>query len=228
MIPKIIHYCWFGRGPMPEDNLKCIESWKKFLPDYKLMLWNEDNYDVNSIKFTRQAYQKKKYAFVIDPVRLQLLRSTAASGWIPISKSQKPRSAAGTPAFMSSTDTLLHTGIVGSEKGAAWTDEYWKYMNRKPFIRLERPVEQNPEHGHNLAHSEKAGRKTGQHVPDLRRLPAHLPERLLLPERLQNRKNHDNGQHVLHPPLRRFVEVIRPGGRNGGTETAAGTGFCKF
>lgn len=230
MIPKIIHYCWFGRGPMPEDNLKCIESWKKFLPDYKLMLWNEDNYDVNSIKFTRQAYQKKKYAFVIDPVRLQLLREHGGI-WldtdIEIIKNLDP--LLELPAFMSfESDTLLHTGIVGSEKGAAWTDEYWKYMNRKPFIRLERPVEQNPEHGHNLAHSEKAGRKTGQHVPDLRRLPAHLPERLLLPERLQNRKNHDNGQHVLHPPLRRFVEVIRPGGRNGGTETAAGTGFCKF
>ena len=137
MIPKIIHYCWFGRGPMPEDNLKCIESWKKFLPDYKLMLWNEDNYDVNSIKFTRQAYQKKKYAFVIDPVRLQLLREHGGI-WldtdIEIIKNLDP--LLELPAFMSfESDTLLHTGIVGSEKGAAWTDEYWKYMNRKPFIR---------------------------------------------------------------------------------------------
>ena len=122
---------------MPEDNLKCIESWKKFLPDYKLMLWNEDNYDVNSIKFTRQAYQKKKYAFVIDPVRLQLLREHGGI-WldtdIEIIKNLDP--LLELPAFMSfESDTLLHTGIVGSEKGAAWTDEYWKYMNRKPFIR---------------------------------------------------------------------------------------------
>ena len=122
---------------MPEDNLKCIESWKKFLPDYKLMLWNEDNYDVNSIKFTRQAYQKKKYAFVIDPVRLQLLREHGGI-WldtdIEIIKNLDP--LLELPAFMSfESDTLLHTGIVGSEKGAAWTDESWKYMNRKPFIR---------------------------------------------------------------------------------------------
>ncbi|MFR5870886.1 MAG: glycosyltransferase family 32 protein [Alistipes sp.] len=228
MIPKIIHYCWFGRGPMPEDNLKCIESWKKFLPDYKLMLWNEDNYDVNSIKFTRQAYQKKKYAFVIDR-SLQLLREHGGI-WldtdIEIIKNLDP--LLELPAFMSfESDTLLHTGIVGSEKGAAWTDEYWKYMNRKPFIRWNGRLNKTPSTVI-ISRILKKRRKTGQHVPDLRRLPAHLPERLLLPERLQNRKNHDNGQHVLHPPLRRFVEVIRPGGRNGGTETAAGTGFCKF
>lgn len=131
---------------MPEDNLKCIESWKKFLPDYKLMLWNEDNYDVNSIKFTRQAYQKKKYAFVIDPVRLQLLREHGGI-WldtdIEIIKNLDP--LLELPAFMSfGSDTLLHTGIVGSEKGAAWTDEYWKYMNRKPFIRWNGRLNKTP------------------------------------------------------------------------------------
>ena len=213
MIPKIIHYCWFGRGPMPEDNLKCIESWKKFLPDYKLMLWNEDNYDVNSIKFTRQAYQGARRHLAGYRYR----------------NHQKPRSAAGT--------ARLHEFRI--RHAAAHRDRRQRERSRmdrrvleiheqKTVHPLERPVEQNPEHGHNLAHSEKTGRKTGQHVPDLRRLPAHLPERLFLPERLQNRKNHNNGQHVLHPPLRRFVEVIRPGSRNGGTETAAGTGFCKF
>ena len=131
---------------MPEDNLKCIESWKKFLPDYKLMLWNEDNYDVNSIKFTRQAYQKKKYAFVIDPVRLQLLREHGGI-WldtdIEIIKNLDP--LLELPAFISfESDTLLHTGIVGSEKGAAWTDEYWKYMNKKPFIRWNGRLNKTP------------------------------------------------------------------------------------
>ena len=131
---------------MPEDNLKCIESWKKFLPDYKLMLWNEDNYDVNSIKFTRQAYQKKKYAFVIDPGRLQLLREHGGI-WldtdIEIIKNLDP--LLELPAFMSfESDTLLHTGIVGSEKGAAWTDEYWKYMNKKPFIRWNGRLNKTP------------------------------------------------------------------------------------
>lgn len=73
MIPKTIHYCWFGRGPMPELALKCIESWHKFMPDWKYKLWNEDNFDVNSILYTKESYEAKKYAFVSDFVRLKAL-----------------------------------------------------------------------------------------------------------------------------------------------------------
>lgn len=73
MIPKKIHYCWFGRNPLPESALKCIASWKKFLPDYEIIEWNEDNFDVNSIPYTRQAYEAKKYAFVSDYARFKIL-----------------------------------------------------------------------------------------------------------------------------------------------------------
>ena len=73
MIPKIIHYCWFGRGEMPKLIKKCIKSWKKFCPDYKIMLWNEDSFDINSTIWTKQAYEAKKYAFVADYVRLYAL-----------------------------------------------------------------------------------------------------------------------------------------------------------
>lgn len=66
MLPKIIHYCWFGRNPLPELALKCIESWKKFLPDYEIKEWNEDNYDVHKIPYISEAYDAKKYAFVSD------------------------------------------------------------------------------------------------------------------------------------------------------------------
>ena len=73
MIPKIIHYCWFGRGPLPEDAQKCIASWKKYLPDYEIKEWNEDNFDINSLSYTREAYDAKKYAFVSDYVRFWVL-----------------------------------------------------------------------------------------------------------------------------------------------------------
>ena len=73
MIPKKIHYCWFGRNPLPESALKCIASWKKFLPDYEIIEWNEDNFDVNSIPYTQQAYEAKKYAFVSDYARFKIL-----------------------------------------------------------------------------------------------------------------------------------------------------------
>lgn len=73
MIPKIIHYCWFGRGPLPELAQKCIASWKKFLPDYEIKEWNEDNFDVNIIPYTAEAYKAKKYAFVSDYARFWIL-----------------------------------------------------------------------------------------------------------------------------------------------------------
>lgn len=73
MIPKVIHYCWFGRNPLPEDAKKCIESWRKYLPDYEIKEWNEDNFDVNSIPYTSEAYAAQKYAFVSDFARFKIL-----------------------------------------------------------------------------------------------------------------------------------------------------------
>ena len=74
MIPKIIHYCWFGKGPMPELAVKCIESWHKYMPDWEYVLWNEDNFDVSSYPYTQEAYNAKKYAFVSDVARLVALK----------------------------------------------------------------------------------------------------------------------------------------------------------
>lgn len=73
MIPKIIHYCWFGRNDLPPLAKKCITSWRKFLPDFEIKEWNEDNFDVNSIPYTAQAYKHKKYAFVSDYARFKIL-----------------------------------------------------------------------------------------------------------------------------------------------------------
>lgn len=101
MIPKIIHYCWFGGNPLPESAKKCIASWRKFLPDYEIWQWSEEpidcltptlpnregennekkknlydkilGFDVNSIPYTQQAYEAKKYAFVSDYARFWIL-----------------------------------------------------------------------------------------------------------------------------------------------------------
>lgn len=70
MIPKIIHYCWFGNNPMPKKFIENIESWKKYLPDYELRCWNENNFDINSVDYVKKAYQMRKWAFVSDYVRL--------------------------------------------------------------------------------------------------------------------------------------------------------------
>lgn len=73
MIPKVIHYCWFGDTPLPKSALKCIVSWKRFFPDYEIKEWNESNFDVNLIPFTQEAYSAKKYAFVSDVARFWIL-----------------------------------------------------------------------------------------------------------------------------------------------------------
>lgn len=73
MIPKTIHYCWFGGNPLPKDVEKCIASWKKFFPDYEIKEWNEKNFDVNCCDYVREAYNAKKWAFVSDYARFWIL-----------------------------------------------------------------------------------------------------------------------------------------------------------
>ena len=73
MIPKVIHYCWFGRNPLRKMAVKCIASWKKYLPEYEIKEWNEDNFDVNIIPYTKDAYADGKYAFVSDYARFWIL-----------------------------------------------------------------------------------------------------------------------------------------------------------
>lgn len=74
MIPKIIHYCWFGRGEKSKLIQKCIDSWHTFFPDYRLIEWNEDNCDISSMpRYVQEAYSVKKYAFVSDYIRIKAL-----------------------------------------------------------------------------------------------------------------------------------------------------------
>lgn len=73
MIPKKIHYCWFGGNPKSELINKCIDSWKKYAPDFEIIEWNEDNFDIHKYKYAEQAYEIKKYAFVSDVARFDVL-----------------------------------------------------------------------------------------------------------------------------------------------------------
>ena len=70
---KKIHYCWFGGAPFPELVIKCMESWKRFCPDYEIIEWNESNFDIHCCKYVEQAYEAKKWAFVSDYCRFFVL-----------------------------------------------------------------------------------------------------------------------------------------------------------
>jgi mannosyltransferase OCH1-like enzyme len=73
MIPKIIHYCWFGGNPIPEFSQKCIASWKKYCPEYEIKEWNDNNYNVHKMKYIDEAYNAGKYAFASDYARFDII-----------------------------------------------------------------------------------------------------------------------------------------------------------
>lgn len=119
MIPKVIHYCWFGRAQMPKLALKCIESWKKYCPDYQIKEWNEDNFDLDIYPYVREAYDARKFAFVTDVVRLYALyheggiyMDTDVEVIKPLDSLLQYRAVSGFESL-----TQIPTGLMASEKG---------------------------------------------------------------------------------------------------------------
>lgn len=146
MIPKIVHYCWFGRGPLPQETLRCMDSWRKYLPDYRLMRWDEDNFDVGSLKFTRQAYERRKYAFVSDYVRMHALK-TYGGVYLDtdVEMVRGLDDLLELPAFAGfETSEFIATCLLGSEPGAAWLDVMLDYYARKPFVRWNGRLNRTP------------------------------------------------------------------------------------
>lgn len=130
MIPKIIHYCWFGRGEMPKLMKKCMKSWRKLCPDWQIIQWNEDNFDVDSTLWTKQAYEARKFAFVSDYVRLKALYEMGGVYLDTDIELKKPL----TPylehqAFVGfENDTSVATCVIGAQAShpviKAWLDTY--------------------------------------------------------------------------------------------------------
>lgn len=73
MIPKVIHFCWFGGSPLPPSAKKCVESWQRFCPDYEIRRWDETNFELNACRYVREAFDRKKWAFVSDYARFWVL-----------------------------------------------------------------------------------------------------------------------------------------------------------
>lgn len=136
MIPKKIHYCWFGRGEMPELAKKCIASWKKYLPEYEIKEWNEDNFDLSLYPYTQQAYENRKFAFVTDVVRLYALYN---EGGIYMDTDVEVLKTLddflGHIAFSGyEDDNNIPTGIMAAEKGSEWAKDNLGYYNNRNFI----------------------------------------------------------------------------------------------
>ena len=147
MIPKIIHYCWFGNQDYPENVKKYIDSWKKYLPEYKFMLWNEKNFDYKKTVFTKQAYENKKYAFVSDYVRLYALKNY---GGIYLDTDVE---------LISNLDDILNDDLVlgyeeedsgvascfiGSKKNHIFINKLMDYYEKKSFLNSDGSYDMRP------------------------------------------------------------------------------------
>ena len=135
-IPKIIHYCWFGSKEIPEMEQNCIKSWKEKLPDYEIMFWNEKTFDINKVRYVKEAYEAKKYAFVSDYVRMYALYTyggvyfdTDVEVIGDISKYLENEAFVGFE-----NKTMVGTGIIGSKKESKILSEMLEYYNNHNFI----------------------------------------------------------------------------------------------
>nr|WP_314098363.1 glycosyltransferase [uncultured Lachnoanaerobaculum sp.] len=138
-IPKIIHYCWFGKNPMSEKAEKCIASWKEKCPEYRIIEWNEENFDIQFNNYVREAYSEKKWAFVSDVARLYALvnyggiyMDTDVEVITSLDILLKYEAFAG---FES--DTQIQTGIMGCCKNHKLFIEFLSKYNNLHFVRVD-------------------------------------------------------------------------------------------
>lgn len=137
MIPKVIHYCWFGRGPKNELAVKCIESWKRVLTDYEIKEWNEDNFDINQNQYVKEAYEARKFAFVTDYVRLYALYHEGGVYMdtdVEVLKTYTP--FLHHKAFSGfETDGNVPTGMMAAEKGSVWAKDLLDGYKDRRFMK---------------------------------------------------------------------------------------------
>ena len=148
MIPKIIHFCWFGGKPKPRLAEKCMKSWKRFCPDYAIKEWNETNYDISTAPlYVQQAYTAKKWAFVTDFVRLDVVYN---HGGIYLDTDvellKNIDSLLDNAAYFGFEDEkLINTGLgFGAEKGAGILKELMDDYRDIPFIRADGSFDLTP------------------------------------------------------------------------------------
>lgn len=137
MIPKIIHYCWFGGNPLPPLAVKCINSWREYLPEYEIREWNEDNFDLTAFPFALEALENRKFAFISDVCRLHALKEyggiymdTDVEVLRSLDKFLHHSAFSGFE-----NDDFVPTGIMASEKGGQWVTELLAYYDGRSFIR---------------------------------------------------------------------------------------------
>lgn len=138
MIPKTIHYCWFGRGEMPQIAKDCIASWHKHMPDWEYKLWNEDNFNINCNKYAREAYESRKYAYVSDYVRLKALYEEGGLymdvDFMVYKSFDALLANKAFAGFEGSKHLPVMMGVIASEAGGEWVKEQLESYEGRHFI----------------------------------------------------------------------------------------------
>lgn len=136
MIPKIIHYCWFGKKPLPKKYAKYIAGWRELCPDYEVIEWNENNFDINCCDYTREAAETGKWAFVSDVARLDILHKFGGFYLDTDIELLKPLDSLLTFGVVAGfeDESKIHTGIIGAEKGNKLIQEWRQAYEGAHFI----------------------------------------------------------------------------------------------
>nr|WP_299343588.1 glycosyltransferase [Allomuricauda sp.] len=137
MIPKKIHYCWLSGDPFPEQISKCMESWKKHLPDYEWILWDTYRFDLSTSKWAKQAFEHKKYAFAADYIRLHAIY-TQGGIYMDTDIEVKKRfdDLLHLPYFIGSEGGgIIEAGVFGSEAGSQWIADCLDFYQNREFLK---------------------------------------------------------------------------------------------
>ena len=141
MIPRIVHYCWFGKGQKPELVEQCIASWHRFMPDWAYMEWSEDNFAIASAPlYVRQAYEARKYAFVSDYVRLWALEQYGGVYLdvdFEVYKSFEPLLDCPQKAFVGKEGSKHQPpmlGVMASEPHSRWVTTMLHTYDKREFV----------------------------------------------------------------------------------------------
>lgn len=136
-IPKVIHYCWLSGDPFPSKIQKCIDSWKKFLPEYEIKLWDTKSFDLESSIWVKQAFEKKKYAFAADYIRLYALYT---EGGIYLDSDVEVlktfNDLLDLPYFACTEGhDIMEAGAFGAVIGQDWVKDCLDYYDNRSFIK---------------------------------------------------------------------------------------------
>lgn len=207
-IPKIIHYCWFGGGPISEADRKCMESWKKYCPDYKIIEWNEQNFEISANRYAQQAYEAKKYAFVSDYVRLAVVYEYGGIYLDTDVELVRPLDELlELPGFMGfQNNNEVATGLgFGACKGNPVVQALLRDYDALDFIKADGSVDRRPARSgiQSIADAGRARRRNkAEH-----RGNGDLSGRVFLPDGFLQPEAPGDAQDLLHPPLCRKLEA---------------------